>query len=167
MAVFYPCHCTTMVVKLDHKIATVSHLDFSRVNTVQCEPKWSDRSSLERWRRTPSKEKKTLETNIFKFFLERESIYSFCCAANQNNPRKYVSYDRSHLLQPCGKFLLWASPIPLRNFSPLASPPPRSFHEPSVGVWIFSGTPQCLFFSPFFFGYLTGLVIWINLENFI
>ena len=39
LAVFYSCHCTTMVVKLDHKIATVSHLDFSRKNTVQCEPK--------------------------------------------------------------------------------------------------------------------------------
>ena len=166
MAVFYPCHCTTIILKLDHEIATGSHLDFSRVNTVQCEPKWSDRSSLERWQRTPSKEKKRLRQTSLSFFLERESISSFCCAANQNNPQKYVSYDRSHLLQPCGKFLSWASPIPLRNFYPLAPPSSRNFHEPSVGVWIFSGTTQCLFFSPFF-GCLTGLVIWINLENFI
>ena len=72
--------------------------------------------------------KKTFETNIFKFFLERASISNFCCATNQNNPRKYVSYDRSHLLQPCGKFLSWASPIPLGNFYPLAPPPPRNFH---------------------------------------
>ena len=68
--------------------------------------------------------KKTFQTNIFKFFLERASISNFCCATNQNNPRKYVSYNRSHLLQPCGKFLSWASPIPLGNFYPLAPPHP-------------------------------------------
>ena len=89
--------------------------------------------------------KKTFQTNIFKFFLERASISNFCCATNQNNPRKYVSYDRSHLLQPCGKFLSWASPIPLGNLYPLAPPPPRNFHEPSLGgVWIFSGTTHSM-----------------------
>ena len=68
--------------------------------------------------------KKTFKTNIFKCFLERASISNFCCAINQNNPRKYVSYDRSHLLQPCGKFLSWASPIPLGNFYPIPPPHP-------------------------------------------
>ena len=37
---------------------------------------------------------------------------------------KYVSYDRSHLLQPCGKLFLWAPPVPFRNFYPFAPPPP-------------------------------------------
>ena len=75
--------------------------------------------------------KKTFKTNIFKCFLERASISNFCCAINQNNPRKSVSYDRLHLLQPCGKFLSWASPIPLGNFYPLARPPP-----PPLGISI-------------------------------
>ena len=72
---------------------------------------------------------------IFKFFLKRASIYDFCCNTNQNNPHilKYDSYDRSRLLQPCGKFFSWASPIPLGNFYPLAPPPLRNFHWPSVG----------------------------------
>ena len=61
------------------------------------------------------------------------SMIRFCCATNQNNPHKYVSYNRSHPLQPCGKFFSWASPIPLGNFYPLAPPPPRNFHWPSMG----------------------------------
>ena len=78
----------------------------------------------------------TFETNILKFFfLERASTSNFCCATNQNNPHilKYVSYDRSRLLQPCGKLFSWAPPVPLGNFYPLAPPPPRNFHWPSVG----------------------------------
>ena len=73
---------------------------------------------------------------IFKFFLKRASISDFCCNTNQNNPHilKYDSYDRSRLLQPCGKFFSWAPPIPLGNFYPLAPPPLRNFHWPSVGV---------------------------------
>ena len=72
---------------------------------------------------------------IFKFFLERESISDFCCNTNQNNPHilKYDSYDRSRLLQPCRKFFSSAPPIPLGNFYPLAPPPLRNFHWPSVG----------------------------------
>ena len=84
-------------------------------------------------------------------FFERASISDFCCATNQNNPHilKYVSYDRLCLLQPCGKFFSWAPPIPLGNFYPLAPPPLRNVHWPSVGeVWIFSGITQCL--SPIF-----------------
>ena len=63
---------------------------------------------------------------IFKFFLERASISDFCCDTNQNNPHilEYDSYDRSRLLQPCGKFFSWAPPIPLGNFYPLAPPHP-------------------------------------------
>ena len=81
----------------------------------------------------PAKKRKTFETNIFKFFLERAPISNFCCATNQNNPHiKYVSCDRLHLLKPCGKYFSWAPPIPFRNFYPLA-PPPRNFHFPSVG----------------------------------
>ena len=72
---------------------------------------------------------------IFKFFLKRASISDFCCNTNQNNPHilKYDSYDRLRLLQPCGKFFSWAPPIPLGNFYPLAPPPLRNFHWPSVG----------------------------------
>ena len=72
---------------------------------------------------------------IFKFFLERESISDFCCNTNQNNPHilKYDSYDRSRLLQPCWKFFSSAPPITLGNFYPLAPPPLRNFHWPSVG----------------------------------
>ena len=72
---------------------------------------------------------------IFKFFLERTSFSDFCCATNQNNLHvlKYVSYDRSRLLQPCGKCFSWAPPIPRRNFYPLAPSPLRNFHSPSVG----------------------------------
>ena len=72
---------------------------------------------------------------IFKFFLERTSFSDFCCATNQNNPHvlKYVSYDRSRLLQSCGKCFSWAPPIPRRNFYPLAPPPLRNFYSPSVG----------------------------------
>ena len=72
---------------------------------------------------------------IFKFFLKRASIYDFCCNTNQNNPHilKYDSYDRSRLLQPCGKFFSWAPPIPLGNVYPLAPPPLRNFRWPSVG----------------------------------
>ena len=125
LTVFYSCHCTTMVVKLDHKIATVSHLDFSCVNTVQCERNEVTVRHGEMIANAQQR-KKSFEKNIFKFFLERTSICNFCCAANQNNPRKYVSYDRSQ--QPCGKFFSWASPIPLGNFYPLAPPPPRNFH---------------------------------------
>ena len=64
------------------------------------------------------------------FFLERASTSNFCCATNQNNPHilKYVSYDRSRLLQPCGKLFSWAPPVPLGKFYPLAPPPPRNFH---------------------------------------
>ena len=42
------------------------------------------------------------------------SITNFCCATNQNNLHilKYVSSDRLRLLQPCGKFFLWAPPYP-------------------------------------------------------
>ena len=60
------------------------------------------------------------------FFLERASTSNFCCATNQNNPHilKYVSCDRSRLLQPCGKFFSWSPPAPLGNFSPLAPYPP-------------------------------------------
>ena len=85
------------------------------------------------------------------FFIERAStsnIYS-CCAINQNNPHilKRVTYDQPCLLPwTCAKFFLWAPPVPLGNFYPLAHPPPRNFHWPSVGggggVWIFSGITQ-------------------------
>ena len=72
----------------------------------------------------PAKKRKTFETNIFKFFLERAPISNFCCATNQNNPHiKYVSCDRPHLLKPCGKYFSWAPPLPFRNFYPLAPPP--------------------------------------------
>ena len=77
------------------------------------------------------------ETNILKFFfLERASTSNFCYATKQNNPHiilNYVSYDRLDLLQPCGKFLSWAPPVPLGNFYSLAPPPPRNFHWPSMG----------------------------------
>ena len=66
----------------------------------------------------------TFETNILKFFfLERASTSNFCCATNQNNPHilKYVSYDRSRLLQPCGKLFSWAPPVPLGKFKLLLS----------------------------------------------
>ena len=66
---------------------------------------------------------------------ERASTSNFCFATNQNNPHilKYVSYDRSRLLQPCGKLFSWAPPVPLGNFYNWAPPPPRNFHWPSVG----------------------------------
>ena len=66
---------------------------------------------------------------------ERASTSNFCFATNQNNLHilKFVSYDRSRLLQPCGKLFSWAPPVPLGNFYPLAPPPPRNFHWPSVG----------------------------------
>ena len=85
---------------------------------------------------------KTFEKNIFNFFLERASICNFCCATNQNNPCKYVLYDRSQ--QPCGKFLSWASaPTPLGNFYSLAPPSLGISINHLWGVWIFSGTTQC------------------------
>ena len=83
-----------------------------------------------------------LRQTSFSFFLERASTSNFCCASNQNNPHipKYVLYDRSHLLQLCGKLFSWAPPVPLENFYLLAPPPRRNFHWPSVGgVWIFFG----------------------------
>ena len=48
------------------------------------------------------------------FFLERASTSNFCYATNQSNPQilNYVSYDRPRPLQLCGKFFLWALPIP-------------------------------------------------------
>ena len=69
--------------------------------------------------------KMMFETNILNFFLERASTSNFCCAIDQNNPHilKYVSYDRSCLLQPCGKLFSWAPPVPLGNFYPLAPHP--------------------------------------------
>ena len=76
--------------------------------------------------------KKTWDKHL-EVFLERASISNFSCATDQINPRKYVSYDWSHLLQPCGKLLSWASAIPLWNFYPLAPPLPRNFHQPSEG----------------------------------
>ena len=90
----------------------------------------------------------TFETNILKFFfLERASTSNFCCATNQNNPHilKYVSYDRSRLLQPCGKLFSWAPPVPLGKFYPLAPPPPRNFHEPSMGGYGYFLEPHNLF----------------------
>ena len=90
---------------------------------------------------------KILRKTSLSFFLERTSICNFCCAANQNNPCKYVSYDRSQ--QPCGKFFSWASPIPLGNFYPLAPHPLGiSINHPwgGRGVWIFSGTTQFVTF---------------------
>ena len=85
---------------------------------------------------------------LFSFSWPYISISNFCWATSQNNPHKYVLYNWSHLLQPCGKFLSWASPIPLRNFYPLAPPPPRNCHYPSTGgVWMFSGTTQYVFTS--------------------
>ena len=68
-------------------------------------------------------------------FSQKGILSDFCCAANQNNPHilKYVSYDRLRLLQPCGKCFSWAPPILCRNFYPLAPPPLRNFHSPSVG----------------------------------
>ena len=89
-----------------------------------------------------------LRQHLEVFYLERASTSNFCCAKNHNNPHilKYVLYDRSCLLLwTCGKFILWAPPIPLGNFYPLAPPSPRNFHWPSVvggGVWIFSGITQ-------------------------
>ena len=69
---------------------------------------------------------------------------NFCFATNQNNPHilKYVSYDRSRLLQPCGKLFSWAPPVPLENVYPLAPPHPLGIsidHPWGGGVWIFSG----------------------------
>ena len=71
-----------------------------------------------------------LRQTSLSFFLERASTSNFCCASNQNNPHilKYVSYDRSRLLQPYGKLFPWAPPVPLGNFYLLAPPPPRNFH---------------------------------------
>ena len=45
---------------------------------------------------------------------------------SSDNPHilKYVSYDRSRLLQPCGKLFSWAPPVPLGIFYPLAPPNP-------------------------------------------
>ena len=84
----------------------------------------------------------------WSFFSKGHLFLIFVVLPNQNNPLipKYDSYDRSRLLQPCGKFFSWAPPIPLGNFYPLAPPPLRNFHWPSVGgggVWIFSGITQC------------------------
>ena len=82
----------------------------------------------------PAKKRKTFETNIFKFFLERAPISNFCCATNQNNPHiKYVLCDRPHLLKPCGKYVSWAPPIPFRNFYPLVPPNPEEFPFPIHG----------------------------------
>ena len=59
-----------------------------------------------------------LDKHLEVFFLERASASNFCCATGQNNPHilKYVSYDRSCLLQPCGKLFSLAPPVPLGNF---------------------------------------------------
>ena len=75
-----------------------------------------------------------LRQTSWSFFVERASTSNFCCATDQNKPHilKYVSYDRSCLLQPCGKLFSWAPPVPLGNFYPLAPPPLRNFHWPSV-----------------------------------
>ena len=79
------------------------------------------------------------------FFFERASTSNFCCATNQNNPHilKYVSCDRSRLLQPCGKFFSWAPLHPSEIFYPLAPYPPGiSIDHPwggGGGIWIFSG----------------------------
>ena len=70
--------------------------------------------------------KKTFETsNISKFFLERATISNFFCATNQNNLRKYVSYD-SRLLKPW-KILHVNTPHTPRKFHLLAPPTPQEF----------------------------------------
>ena len=70
-----------------------------------------------------------LRQTSFSFFLEKASTSNFCCASNQNNPHipKYVLYDRSRLLQLCGKLFSWAPPVPLGNFYLLAPPTPQEF----------------------------------------
>ena len=86
---------------------------------------------------------------IFKFFLERASISDFCCATNQNNPHilRYVSYDWSRLLQPCGKCFSWAPPIPCRNFYPLAPPRLRNFHPRGGGGGGGAGMDNFIFWN--------------------
>ena len=91
--------------------------------------------------------RRCLRQTSWSFFLQRASTSNFCCATDQNNPHilKYVSYDRSCLLQPCGKLFSWAPPVPLGNVYPLA-PPPLGIsidHLWGGGVWIFSGITQC------------------------
>ena len=82
------------------------------------------------------------------FFLERASTSNFCCATDQNNPHilKYVSYDWSCLLQPCGKLFSWAPPVSLGNFYPLVPHPlgiSLTIRGGGGGVWIFSEITQC------------------------
>ena len=90
--------------------------------------------------------RRCLRQTSWSFFLERASTSNFCCATDQNKPHilKYVSYDRSCLLQPCGKLFSWAPPVPLGNFYPLA-PHPLGIsinHPCGGGIWIFSGISQ-------------------------
>ena len=88
-----------------------------------------------------------LRQHLEVFFIERAATSNFCCAKNQNNPHilKYVLYDRL-LPWTCGKFFLWAPPVPLGNFYHLAPPTPLgiSIDHPwgGGGVWIFSGITQ-------------------------
>ena len=55
-----------------------------------------------------------------------ENIHTPPTDGSSDNPHilKYVSYDRSRLLQPCGKLFSWAPPVPLGIFYPLAPPNP-------------------------------------------
>ena len=97
-----------------------------------------------------SQQRRRLRHFVKVFFLERASTSNFCCATNQNNPHilKDVSYDRSRLLQPCGKFFSWAPPAPLGNFYPLAPYPPGiSIDHPWGGIWIFSGITHLKVFT--------------------
>ena len=75
----------------------------------------------------PAKKKNVLRQTFLSFFSKRHLFLIFV-VLQIKIIHVSTSYDRSHLLQPCGKFLSWASPIPLGNFYPLAPPPPRNFH---------------------------------------
>ena len=63
---------------------------------------------------------------LYGQFVIPENIHTPPTDGSSDNPHilKYVSYDRSPLLQPCGKLFSWAPPVPLGIFYPLAPPNP-------------------------------------------
>ena len=86
----------------------------------------------------PAKKKNVLRQTSLIFFSKRHLFLIFV-ALQIKIIHVSTSYDRSHLLQPCGKLLSWASPIPLGNFYPLAPPHPLgiSINHPWWGYGCF------------------------------
>ena len=123
-------------------IAMVSYLDFSPAY-----PKWSDFLSSERYRANSQQRRRHLRQISFKFFLERASISSRCCATNKNNP--CMAHTINRVLQPCGEFFSRALPIPFGNFYPLAPHPlgiSIDHHGgEGEGVWTISGITHSVY----------------------